>query len=171
MNMDKRKYIKKVSLLGEGAVGKTSLVRRYVLDVFSDDYLQTFGAKVTKKVIDTGDVELTMMIWDILGQKAQKSLHSSYYSGSNGAMVVFDLTRVETLNALPEWVEDLRRTVGDIPIVPIANKMDLETSVSQERMREIEKIIGAPFIFTSAKTGQGVPEAFQSLADRMMGAT
>ncbi|HSV42694.1 MAG TPA: Rab family GTPase [Methanomassiliicoccales archaeon] len=166
--MDKRKYIKKVSLVGDGGVGKTSLVRRYVLDVFSDEYIQTFGAKVTKKVVDVEDVELTMMIWDILGQKAQKSLHTSYYAGSNGALVVCDLTREETLLNIPEWIEDMRRSVGDIPIVPVANKADMGVRLSKERMDEIADIVGSEFILTSARTGEGVELAFERLSSRMM---
>jgi small GTP-binding protein len=167
--MQQRKFIKKVSLLGEGAVGKTSLVRRYVLDVFSDDYLQTFGAKVTKKVTDVNDIELTMMIWDILGQKSQVSLHSTYYSGSNGALVVFDVTRPETLEKIPEWIKDLKDTVGNVPIIPIGNKKDLPMAVSAEMMAEIERLTGNKIIFTSAKTGEGVQEAFDALAKITVG--
>ncbi|QLH75219.1 MAG: GTP-binding protein [Methanomassiliicoccales archaeon] len=167
--MQKRKFIKKVSLLGEGAVGKTSLVRRYVLDVFSDDYLQTFGAKVTKKVTVVDDIELTMMIWDILGQKSQVSLHSTYYSGSNGAFVVCDVTRPETLDRLADWIKDLNDVVGDIPIIPLANKKDLPITVSEQKMKEIESLVGNPFIFTSAKTGEGVNEAFAMMAKKMVG--
>ncbi|MCE5297118.1 MAG: GTP-binding protein [Euryarchaeota archaeon] len=167
--MQQRKFIKKVSLLGEGAVGKTSLVRRYVLDVYSDDYLQTFGAKATKKVVNVNDVELTMMIWDILGQKSQVSLHSTYYSGSVAALVVFDVTRPETLDKIVDWVRDLRNAVGDIPIVPIGNKSDLPKAVSAEKMAEIETLTGSSIIFTSAKTGEGVPEAFEALARKAVG--
>ena len=167
--MDKRKYIKKVSLLGEGAVGKTSLVRRYVLDVYSDDYLRTFGAKVTKKVLDMEDVELTMMLWDILGQKSQKSLHATYYSGSNGALVVFDLTRKETLLTLPEWVDDFRKVAGDVPIIMLANKMDLVNDTSIDLIKNVQNSINASLVFTSAKTGEGVKEAFDLLSKKMMG--
>jgi len=167
--METHKFIKKVSLLGEGAVGKTSLVRRYVLDVFSDDYLQTFGAKVTKKVVNVESSELTMMIWDILGQKSQVTLHSTYYSGSNGALVVFDVTRPETLARLPDWIRDLKDSVGDIPIIPIGNKSDLPKAVDEEMLAEVERITGNKIIFTSAKTGDGVQQAFEALAKKMLG--
>lgn len=169
--MEKRKVIRKVSLLGDGAVGKTSLIRRYVLDVFSDEYLTTFGAKVTKKVLDLEEVELTMMIWDILGQKGQKSLHASYYSGTNGALVVCDLSRPETLESTLEWAIDLRKVAGDIPIVPVANKMDLPAQVTQDGMERMAAVLGDGFILTSARTGEGVPAAFERLAKRMTGAS
>jgi len=169
--MEKRKYIKKVALLGEGAVGKTSLVRRYVLDVYSDDYIQTFGAKVTKKVLGMDHIELTMMIWDILGQKSNSSLHSTYYSGSNGALLVFDLTRPETLESLPTWLDDLNKVTGKIPIVLVANKADLHKEIAQERMDTISSQIGGDLVYTSAKVGTGVNEAFSSLAQKMMGAS
>jgi small GTP-binding protein len=169
--MEKRKVIRKVSLLGDGAVGKTSLIRRYVLDVFSDDYITTFGAKVTKKVIDQESVEMTMMIWDILGQKGQKTLHASYYSGTNGALVVCDLTRPETLESTLEWAIDLRKVAGDIPIVPVANKMDLPAEVADDGLEKVAAVLGDTFMLTSAKTGEGVPEAFERLAQRILGAS
>jgi small GTP-binding protein len=168
--MEKRKYIKKVALLGEGAVGKTSLVRRYVLDVFSDEYIQTFGAKVTKKVLEFDSMELTMMIWDILGQKSNSSLHSTYYSGSNGALLVFDLTRPETLEAMPRWLDDLHKVTGKIPIVLVANKADLRKEIAQERMDLISSQLGSSIMYTSAKEGTGVEEAFWQLAQKMTGA-
>ncbi|OPY31304.1 MAG: GTPase HflX [Methanomassiliicoccales archaeon PtaU1.Bin124] len=167
--MEKRKYIKKVALLGEGAVGKTSLVRRYVLDVFSDDYIQTFGAKVTKKVLEMESVELTMMIWDILGQKSNSSLHSTYYSGSNGALLVFDLTRPETLEAIPRWLDDLKKVTGNIPFILVANKADLHKEIAQERMDQISSQLNTTMMFTSAKNGTGVDEAFMQLSLKMMG--
>ena len=157
--------------MGEGAVGKTSLVRRYVLDVFSDDYIQTFGAKVTKKVLEMEHIELTMMIWDILGQKSNSSLHSTYYSGSNGALMVFDLTRPDTLEALPKWLDDLTKVTGKVPIVLVANKADLHKEVAQERMDAIASQLGSNFLYTSAKVGTGVEEAFMQLAQKMMGAS
>lgn len=166
--MEKRKYIKKVALLGDGGVGKTSLVRRYVLDVFSDDYIQTFGAKVTKKVLQVESFELTMMIWDILGQKSNSSLHSTYYSGSNGAILVFDLTRPDSLESVPRWHDDLVKVTGKIPLVLVANKADLHKEVAQERMDQVTSQLGIDIHFTSAKVGTGVDEAFWQLASKMM---
>lgn len=165
--MVKRRFIRKVCLLGDGGVGKTSLVRRYVLDVFSDEYIKTFGTKVSKKTLDLGEVELTLMIWDILGQKTS-SLHDAYYKGANGALLVCDLTREDTVKSLLRWKDDLSGVTGEKPIVLVANKSDLEWGVTDEILDELAKSLGKEFTITSAKTGEGVEEAFLTLGRMMM---
>jgi small GTP-binding protein len=161
--MEKRKVIRKICLLGDGGVGKTSLIGRYVSDCFSDEYIVSFGTKVSKKVIELGDVQLTLMIWDILGQKAQKSLHAAYYNGANGALLVCDSTREETLLHLPEWARDFQEIVGARPIVPLVNKSDLGSALSAGAVAEVTKVVGRELRFTSAKVGIGVQEAFEDL--------
>lgn len=167
--MEKRQYIRKVCLIGDGAVGKTSLVRRYVLDVFSDDYIFTFGAKVSKKVMMIGDIELTMMIWDILGQKSAASLHSAYFSGSNGAFIVCDGTRPETLESLDSWHREFSRIAGKVPVVPIVNKCDLPQTVTEKSLAAASSMTSHDPIRTSAKTGEGVEEAFLQLGKLVLG--
>jgi small GTP-binding protein len=167
-SMAKRKFIRKVCLLGDGGVGKTSLIRRYVFDSFSDEYLVSFGTKVTKNVIELGDTELTLMIWDILGQQSQKSLHAAYYSGANGALVVGDLTRESTLRHLPEWAEDFRRVVGDKPIIPLANKSDLDGQVGSDVLQEVSTKLDLEIRMTSAKSGAGVMESFADLGKKIL---
>jgi len=166
--MAKKRYIRKVCLLGDGGVGKTSLIRRYVLDVFNDEYIKTFGTKVSKKVVETEEAQLTMMIWDILGQKAHSALHEAYYKGAHGALLVCDLSREETVLSLPRWKLDLTGIVGDIPIIPVGNKCDLERKVSEETLRRMEEKMGWPLTITSARTGDGVEEAFLALARRIL---
>ncbi len=156
-------------MIGDGAVGKTSLVRRYVLDVFGDDYISTFGAKVSKKVIVFGDIELTMMIWDILGQKNGASMHSAYFSGANGAFLVCDSTRPETLDSLHSWYQDFSRMAGNVPIIPLANKCDMPARVTDDSLKAVSQPIGRDFKRTSAKTGEGVEEAFLQLGKLMVG--
>jgi small GTP-binding protein len=167
--MDKKQFIRKVCLIGDGAVGKTSLVRRYVLDVFGDDYITTFGAKVSKKVIVLGDVELTMMIWDILGQKNGASMHSAYFSGANGAFLVCDGTRPATLDSLNSWYHEFSRVAGNVPIIPLINKCDVPVQVTEGSIRPVSTLIGHDFERTSAKTGEGVEEAFLHLGKLMVG--
>jgi len=163
-----KKYIRKICLLGDGGVGKTSLVRRYVLDIFSDEYIQTFGTKVTKKVLDIGENRLTMMIWDILGQKTYSSLHEAYYRGSQGAILVSDLTREETFLSLPRWRDSLYAVTGEIPVIPVANKSDLEWQVPEGTIKEMEEKLGEAFLISSAKTGEGVNEAFKKIAEYIL---
>jgi small GTP-binding protein len=164
-----RQFIRKVCLIGDGAVGKTSLVRRYVLDVFGDEYISTFGAKVSKKAITLGDVELTIMIWDILGQKSGASLHSAYFSGANGAFLVCDSTRRDTLESLNSWQLEFSKIAGNVPIIPLANKCDMPSQVTDESFRSVSTAIGRDFRRTSAKTGEGVEEAFLQLGKLMVG--
>ena len=167
--MAKRQFVKKICLLGDGEVGKTSLIRRYVLDIFDDQYIQTFGAKVSKKVLELEEVNLTLMIWDVLGQKTQKALHSTYYAGANGALLVCDMTRPETLSHLENWAADLREVAGDIPIIVVGNKSDLEMHMDRLELERLAGGLGATAVLTSALTGENVQEAFERLGRRTMG--
>lgn len=167
-SMEKRKFIRKVCLLGDGGVGKTSLVRRYVEDSFQDEYIVSFGTKVSKKVLELGDVELTLMLWDILGQKSDDALHSAYYKGANGALLVCDLTRPMTIDHLGKWKEDFLRSAPGAKVVLVANKADLESKVPKDRLDAAEGMLGGKMIMTSAKTGEGVEEAFLELGRIIM---
>jgi len=129
---------------------------------------KSFGTKVTKKVLDLGQIELTLMIWDILGQKTHKTLHHAYYKGANGALLVCDLTREETIRNLIGWRDDFLAVVGSVPVLPIANKNDLEGKVSDAILAEIGDRLGQGFVKTSAKTGEGVQEAFIRLGKALM---
>jgi small GTP-binding protein len=167
--MDKRRYIRKVCLLGDGGVGKTSLVRRFVYDVFSDQYLVSFGTKVTKKVVQLEDTELTLMLWDILGQKRGAALHSAYYKGANAALLVCDLGREDTVRDLITWRDDFLASAPGAGVVPVANKADLAERVSDGILNEVAGTLGSHFILTSAKSGQGVEDAFLALGRLVMG--
>ncbi|MCK4717790.1 MAG: GTP-binding protein [Thermoplasmata archaeon] len=162
--------IRKICLLGDGAVGKTSLIRRFVYDEFSDTYLTTFGTKVTKKVMTIGSDKLTLMIWDILGQKVHTRLHSAYYQGATGAMVVCDLTRRETFANMDNWVESFREVAGDKPVLLIGNKCDLGEyiTVGESAMEKKGKKYNGDHLLASAKTGENVEEAFDAISKRLL---
>jgi len=167
--MEKKRIIRKICLLGDGGVGKTSLIGRYVLNCFSDDYLVSFGTKVSKKVIDLGDVQLTLMIWDVLGQNSLKALHGAYYNGANGVLLVCDNSKPETLLHVPEWKRDLEKVAGEVPIVHIVNKADLPSALSAYDLSSVSEAMGSDPLFTSAKTGSGVQEAFERLGRMILG--
>ncbi len=113
----------KIVLLGDGAVGKTSLVRQFVEKRFDDSYITTIGVNVKKK--ELSDLDLTLSIWDLYGQKLNSDLHASNYSGASGAIIVYDLTRLSSFKNLDEWLEGLFNVTGEIPFVVFGNKFDL----------------------------------------------
>jgi len=170
------RLIKKICILGDGAVGKTSLIRRYVHDVFDDKYLSTIGAKITKKVVTLKyhgakpDVVLTLMIWDIAGQKDYNNVHPTYYQGAEGALVVCDITRKETLGNMSQWVESIYNVANKVPMVFLANKSDLkmQATFNENDMKNIAARFKSSFFLTSAKTGQNVEEAFSTIGRELL---
>jgi len=171
--MTRRNLIKKICLLGDGAVGKTSLIRKYVYDAFDDKYLATIGAKVTKKTVHFEDkgtnYKCTMMIHDIVGQVEFEKIHKQYYRGSVGAILVCDLTRKDTLENMGWWLESLSEVVGKIPILLLGNKLDLEDEF-QVTFKDVSvqaKEFGCPYFLTSAKTGENVEKAFENIGKRV----
>ena len=168
---------KNIILLGDGAVGKTSLVRRFVTDQFSDKYITTIGSKVTKKEIyleTEGDrTHMVLLVWDILGQKGYRFTQALSFGGIEGALLVADITRKETLASLSEyWVPSLLSVTGPLPLIFLGNKSDLsaDAEFGIEELREVAAVhsyegMEAKVIMTSAKTGDYVEEAFADLAN------
>ncbi len=163
------KLMRKICLLGDGAVGKTSLIRRYVFDIFNDEYIMTIGTKVSKKSMELDGKELTLMIWDILGQKEHTSLHSAYYKGAVGAIVVCDFTNKKSMENLSRWVDDFRGVAGDVPVVIAVNKQDIENKAYLfEEAKKIAEGYDAPAIPTSAKSGKNVELLFKMIGERVI---
>ncbi len=165
------KMAKKVVVIGDPAVGKTSLIKRFVQDVFDDRYLNTIGAKVMKKELgvnrpDTGEiVDLKLILWDIAGQETYEIVKKAYYRGASGAIVVCDSTRKETMDDLHRWIENLFDVTDVIPLIIIINKIDLdeETQFTEEQVNEEFAPYGAGVFRTSAKTGENVERIFHEL--------
>lgn len=164
----------KVSLAGEGRVGKTSLVKRFVLDQFDDIYLQTLGTKVMKKEVRVAmpslrsDVLVELIIFDTMGQANFRSLfQEAYFYGAKAIIGVFDVTRPDTIRSLETWIEQIRANIGPVPAMVMANKCDLlgsDDSMTQEDVEHTCRLKGWTYHLTSARTGEGVEAAFQSLA-------
>ena len=161
----------KVCLVGESSVGKTSLIRKFVLNSFEDKYISTIGTKVCKKPLtfELGSVSvyIDMMIWDIMGQSSFRTLlQDSYFHGASGIIAVCDATRHDTLTALDGWVDSVKQVAGDVPLVILANKSDLTShiQISENDLELKAKKYRTPsWHFTSAKTGDNVAEAFQAM--------
>ncbi|MFQ5553090.1 MAG: Rab family GTPase [Thermoplasmata archaeon] len=166
----------KVCLVGEAAVGKTSLIRRFVQDIFDDSYITTLGAKVSKKEIQVevpeNDllIQMDMVIWDIMGEKGVRDLlREAFFNGAKGILAVCDLTRYSSLKELDDWVQSVFSVVGEIAVVYAVNKVDLRDEVmllfGEQDIEMSAQAFDAPYFFTSAKTGDQVQLVFQRLAE------
>jgi small GTP-binding protein len=165
-------------------VGKTSLIRKFVMDRFSDDYISTLGTKVTKKTFsiprEEGIYDLTMMIWDVEGRQDNlqtniesfnTSIPAGYLRGSEGIFLVFDLTRKETLKSIEAWYKGVVKEVGkEIPCTLLGNKNDLKKKmeVKPQDVDVHNRKFSFEVFYTSAKTGENVEDAFQKMANRIL---
>ncbi len=174
-----RRMKTKVCLVGEAAVGKTSLIRRYVLDEFEDRYITTLGAKVSKKelALDVAGkdlrVQMDMTIWDIMGEKGFRDLlKEAFFHGAKGILGVCDMTRYSTLKELDDWVQSVFNVVGEIPVVYAVNKVDLKDEVmilyGDKEIEQSTRAFDAPYFYTSAKTGERVEDTFRALGDSIL---
>ncbi len=162
---------KKILLLGDASVGKTSLIRRFVLDQFDDRYITTIGVKVTKKEMEVekdggGTQKLGLIIWDMVGQKGFKGLLTSNFKNAAGAILVCDLTRKDTLESIESyWHPAVLRESGEIPTIIMANKVDLvgQRAYGEDDVSVFADSIKAPRLLTSAKTGENVEKGFRTL--------
>jgi small GTP-binding protein len=166
----------KVLLLGDGAVGKTSLIRRFVVDQFGDDYITTIGTKVTKKefqILDGGVTRiLAMTIWDVLGQHGYSSVQTTALQGARGVLFVYDVSRPETLENLHAyWFPRLREVAGTVPAIVAGNKVDLaeDRRAATKALEQFAGRHGVPYFLTSARTGEAVEDAFGKLGRACLG--
>jgi Ras-related protein Rab-1A len=187
---------KKIILLGDGAVGKTSLIRRFVTDKFDDSYIGTIGSKVTAKTlqiaVDDGIsyssisgvplgisnspnlatiLYIKLQIWDILGQKGYTKLYHSSFKGTDGVFLVADITRKDSLNNLESyWIPNVKNIVGTVPSIILVNKSDLtyNAEINEKDLGEFAKKYKVPYLYTSAKSGENVKNAFFYIGKKML---
>jgi small GTP-binding protein len=162
---------KKVCLLGDFGVGKTSLIRRFVEDRFDDRYLTTIGVKISRKTLVRSYGSMNMLIWDLAGSTGFDSIsNSSYMQGTAGAMIVCDITRRETLTISAEYARQARIMNPKIRLVFVCNKVDLENErvIPDADLLSVSSTFSdGMFFLSSAKTGEQVGEAFIHLADKI----
>ncbi|MCK4443327.1 MAG: GTP-binding protein [Thermoplasmata archaeon] len=177
---------KKIVLLGDSAVGKTSLIRRYVFNQFEDSYISTVGMKAAMKELtipgDDEDVDLTLMIWDLIGREGYHAIHARSFVGVHGAILVSDLTRRETLYSLERyWIPSLFKIVDRVPLVFTCNKSDLKGKYEfepEDLVKVASRYSGEPeaslpksletSYSTSAKDGSNVERAFESIGHLLL---
>ncbi|MFW9991839.1 MAG: Rab family GTPase [Candidatus Odinarchaeota archaeon] len=161
----------KILLLGDGAVGKTSLVYRYVHSQFQQTYKATLGTDIFAKTVELPSGPTELQIWDLSGQAHFSAIRGKFYQKANGGLLVFDLTNEVTLENCGKWIDEVTTSVGsEIPIYLVGNKLDLADlrSVTDEKIKEIAESLNLEYTVTSAKTGDNVEQAFRRIAEKVV---
>lgn len=172
---DSYQYLFKLMVIGEGAVGKTTLVNRYVTGTFERDYKTTIGSQFAVKLthISPPDSEyatgIKIQAWDVAGQARFKAVRKMYYSGAAGIILVFDVTRRRSFTELSKWVQEADESIGTrVPFLCVGNKTDLpDRAVPSDEAKKWAEDNGFLYLESSAKTGEGVADMFTVLAEIM----
>ena len=166
----KKKIKIKVTVIGDGSVGKTSLIQKFTQGTFQTDYIKTIGAQLTNYETEIDGYKIELIFWDIAGQDNFHFLRPSFYRSSRAAIIVYSLEENDlgrrSFEHITTWYKDVKQFCGEIPIIVFANKVDLinEKSLDKAKIQNLVKehnFLG--YYITSAKTGQGLEEAFNNL--------
>lgn len=171
---DSQKFQFKITIIGDGSVGKSSLIKKFTKGSFQKEYIKTIGAQFSlyDKEIDGNNFKL--LFWDIAGQDDFLFLRPSFYRESRAAIIVYSLEENDlgkrSFEHITDWQEDIKKYCGDIPIVVFANKVDLieEDNLDKTKIQEVireRNFLG--YYLTSAKSGQGVHEAFNAIIEKL----
>ena len=168
VSIEMKTYQKKVCLIGDFAVGKTSLIRRFVEGIFDEKYLTTVGVVVSRKSLTLGDYSIKLLIWDLAG--GRDFAHPGYLAGVAGALLVCDLTRTSTLAVLRAYAQQVRDVNPQATILLLGNKADLadERAITDEQLQAISAELNASVLLTSAKSGENVEAAFLLMARQLV---
>jgi small GTP-binding protein len=162
--------IYKVIVIGDPAVGKTSLLTKFAKNQFEEKYLPTVGVNIVKETIELKDTNATisLMFWDVAGQPQFYMLHRPYFNGADGMILVFDITRSSTFSNINNWYNSaVKYGLSGIPRILIGNKVDLkdERKIILPMAEHLSEKLNAPYFETSALTGETVKEVFQKIAE------
>lgn len=165
-------YVFKIIVIGDPAVGKTSLINRFIQDTFEADYKETIGTNILRKTVKMGDIIVNLTLWDIAGQERWTDMRHVYYQGSTGCIMVYDVSRPITFKHIEDyWFPDFKNFCKEekVPVILIANKNDMPAKlkrVDSFKGNELGGRVNAlRFLETSALTGQNVEEAFKALSN------
>ncbi|MBY8985153.1 MAG: GTP-binding protein [Candidatus Lokiarchaeota archaeon] len=172
-----REFVFKIVILGDAAVGKTSLINQFCEDKFQDDYKPTLGANIIRKDVDIDgedvDTKIRLIMWDLAGQEKYSVIRSMYFQGCEGALLLYDLTRYNTFDSIKtKWLRDFKKYIRKKGVyILIGNKSDLsdERVIPTEKGKDLaEDIQASHFIETSAKLGENIEEAFLLLVRQIL---
>ena len=160
----------KVIVVGDPAVGKTSLLTKFAKNQFEEKYLPTVGVNIVKETIELKDINATisLMFWDVAGQPQFYMLHRPYFNGADGMILVFDITRSSTFSNINNWYNSaVKYGLSGIPRILIGNKVDLkdERKIILPMAEHLSEKLNAPYFETSALTGETVKDVFQKIAE------
>ena len=171
-----RKWALKLTVLGDSAVGKTSLINKYITDSFTENYSPTLGVNILTKDIrfEENQSEIRLLLWDLAGQEKYELTRKMFFQGCAGALLVYDMTQNSTFERISsKWIKDFRQYGRpDGVYILIGNKLDLKESIkvsSEEGRKLSQEINAAEFIETSAKYGENVEKAFKNLVSIVLG--
>ena len=169
--MSEKNYILKVCIVGDGSVGKTSMVFQYSEKNFQERYIMTIGSNFAIKSLVLDDTKIKIQIWDLAGQKHFSFVRPPFYRGSSGTLYVFDLTRRQSFDNLLSWKEEVDTVLKSKPFILIGNKNDLHEDrlITEEEAVSFANEMGALQYFeTSAKTGENLDMAFEVLIKKIL---
>ena len=160
---------KKIVLVGNAEVGKTTIINKFIYDSFDDARRATIGAAFFTKAVETEKGITKLQIWDTAGQERFRSVTSFYYQNASCAVIVFDLTKFDSLNGAESWYDDIQeKSSTTVPVILVGNKCDLidERQISKEQIESLAKEIGAAaYVEVSAKSGENVNQIFRKVVD------
>ena len=180
---DERGFVFKISVIGDGAVGKTSLIKKYTKGEFNEQYIMTLGAQFTEHETVVQETPIKLVFWDVAGQESFSQLRKGFYTGSRACIIVFSHEENEqgenSFNNISKWLNDIKKNCGNLPIILFGNKIDLIKNIDKiaqdkdypksndniDKMVEGYNFLG--YYLTSALTGIGVNEAFQVLSEKL----
>jgi len=171
--LPKGQFTSKLILTGDFKVGKSSIIKRFVENLFKESYIATIGVEISKKsVVMDEETIVDFVLWDIGGQiSSMAPYRHRFYEGASAAFIVIDRTRLNNLESVKTWYKEIKKAVSrNIPVVIVGNKSDLqdELVISEEEIKVVAKELGFHYILTSALTGENVNEAFLYIAYRFI---
>ena len=163
---EQENYSIKIVVVGDSGVGKSNVLNRFVHNEFNHDSKATVGVELNTKSYKINEKIIKVHLWDTAGQERYKSITAAYYKGARGAMIIYDITKIETFKSVDKWYKEIKE-YGDKTLIPmmVGNKSDLKhlRTVETDQAMEKAKNLGMPFMETSAAESTNVDDAFKKI--------